>query len=330
MAHLGEAQGVIELFKLKRITPQRFEGENLTCLITGEGPFEAATSTSHELGRMNYHSVINLGIAGSFSEEYPIGEIYPVRSIYLVIENKPQFKSFKSFETGLDCLTSFERLLQSEKAPPLAGIAHLVDRESWGVALAAKNAGIKFTAYKLISDLAGTIGACEIARKKSDEWSQKIALHLKGLLLGTEVIEDILQLPGFHLTFSTRHQFEQMLKKISLRDGLSEEDVMNSLPLERLREDISLPKERARKLLDYMEGRLDPMKDKLQTALSSFKAPFEKHGITLQHDTSWEAPEIKISFSVSADEDLKQKLGTLEKLSLVPYEKLRNGIFHVE
>lgn len=330
MAHMGEAQGVIELFKLKRITPKLFEGELLSCLITGEGPFEAATSTAHELGRKTYESVINLGIAGTFSEEHTIGEIFPIRSLYLVIENRPQFKSFKSFEEGLDCLTSFERLLQVDKTTPLSGIAHLVDRESWGVAMAAKNAGVKFSSYKLVSDIAGTMGACEMVREKAEQWAQKMALHLQSLLLKVAPSEDILQLPGFHLTFSTRQQFEQMLKRIGLRDDLSESEVMRSLPLERLREDISLPKERARKLLDYMEARLDPMKNKLQDALEAFKLPFEKEGITLQHDTSWESPEIKVSFNIASDDALKNKIQSLEKLSLDPFEKIRHGIFHVE
>ena len=171
MAHLGEAQGVIDLFNLKRVTPQVFEGELLVCLITGEGPFEAATLTASQLGQKKFTSVINLGIAGSMSEDLSIGSIHPVRSVYLVIDGKPQFKSFKSFESGLDCVTSFERILNKDKALPLTGLGSLVDREAWGVATAAKSAGIPFQSYKLISDMAGTLGACEVAREKSDEWS---------------------------------------------------------------------------------------------------------------------------------------------------------------
>ena len=330
MAHLGEAQGVIELFNLKRKSPSLFEGELLNVLITGEGPFEAATATAAALGSGKYTSVINLGIAGSFSQDHNLGEIYPVRSIYLVIDQRPQFKSFKSFEQGLDCLTSFERLLNADKALPLSGIAELVDREAWGVALAAKNSAIPFSSYKLISDYAGTIGACELVKEKAEIWSQKLALHLESILSAEPVTQSPLELPGFHLTFSTHHQFESMLKKISLRDGLTIEQVMSSLPLETLRTDIALPKERTRKLLEHMEGRLDPMKEKLKTALNAFKAPFEKLGITLQHDSTWEAPELKVSFEIASQNELKEKLKILENLNLKPFEDLRSGNFHVE
>lgn len=330
MAHLGEAQGVIEYFKLKRSTPQLFEGEILSCLITGEGPFEAATAAAAALGTGKYQAVINLGIAGSFSADYSVGEIYPVRSIYLVIDGKPQFKSFKSLDVGVDCLTSFERILNAQKALPLSGVAELVDREAWGVAMAAKNSNIPFSSYKLVSDLAGSLGACELVKEKAEIWSQKLALYLQNIITNETGPIEIRELPGFHLTFSTRHQFDQMLKKISLRDGLSQDDVMASLPLDRLREEIALPKERTRKLLDHMEGRLDPLKEKLKNALAIFKSPFDKQGITLQHDSTWENAEIKIIFEVASNEELKEKLKVLESLNLTPFSDLRSGHFHVE
>lgn len=330
MAHLGEAQGVIEYFKLKRSGPQLFEGEMFSCLITGEGPFEAATATASALGSGKFQSVINLGIAGSFSTEFAIGEIHPVRSVYLEIDQRPQFKSFKSLEKGLDCLTSFERILDADKARPLSGIAELVDREAWGVAMAAKNCSTPFSSYKLISDLAGTLGACELVKEKAELWSQKLALFLEGLLTQEVTAKPEVELAGFHLTFSTRHQLEQMLSKISLRDNLSVNEVLNSLPLETLREEVSLPKERTRKLLEHMEGRLDPLKNKLKVALKEFKTPFEKVGINLHHDLTWEAPELKVSFEVSTNEELKNKIEQLSKLDLNPYHDLRNGKIHVE
>ena len=331
MAHLGEAQGVIETFNLRRVSPHLFESEELSCLITGEGPFEAATSTAALLGGKKFSAVINLGIAGALSRDFAIGEIYPVRSVYLIIDNRPQFKSFKSSEKGLDCLTSFERILHPEKALPLSGIGHLVDREAWGVAMAAKNFNIPFSSFKLISDVAGTLGACELTMDMAQEWSQKLALYLNELLnIKSEAPTLQRSLPGFHFTFSTRHQFEHMLEMISRRDDRSPEAVLSSLPLKELNESVSHAKERTRLLLELMEGRLDPLKLKLRDGLSSFKAPFERQGITLQHDSSWESPELKVSFSVSSKEDLEKKLSTLEALDLSPFQQLRNGSFHVE
>jgi hypothetical protein len=330
MAHLGEAQGVIELFNLKRVSSQVFEGDNLVCLITGEGPFEAATATASILGQKKYTSVINLGIAGSLSSDQSVGSIYPVRSVYLVIDGKPQFKSFKSLETGLDCVTSFERILTPAKALPLTGIANLVDREAWGVAMAAKSLGVPFQSYKLVSDQAGSLGACEVVREKAEEWSQQLALHLRTILVEVKKEKPIYKLEGFHFTFTTRHQFEQLLKKISLRDDLGVDEVFNSLPIETIKNEVVLPKERARALLDFMDGKLDPLKNKLLAGLASWKAVSEKNGISLQTDQTWESPEVKISFNVSNNEELKHKLKSLNELNLKPFIDLRNGNLHVE
>jgi hypothetical protein len=330
MAHLGEAQGVIELFNLKRTTSQVFESDNLTCLITGEGPFEAATSTAAQLGQKKYRSVINLGIAGSLSEDFAVGTIHPVRSVYLVIDGKPQFKSFKSFGEGLDCVTSFERILSPAKALPLSGIAHLVDREAWGVAMAAKTLAIPFHSYKLISDQAGSLGACEVVREKADEWSQMLALHLRAILVQEEKDTHIIDLAGYHFTFTTRHQFEQLLKKISLRDELSLDEVLDSLPIEAIRNETPQAKDRAKILLSYMEGKLDPLREKLKRGLSEWKSPYESSGIHLQTDPTWESPEIKIGFSISSEQELQQKIKSLNELNLKPFQDLRSGQVHVE
>nr|MBA2403488.1 hypothetical protein [Bdellovibrionales bacterium] len=319
-----------ELFNLKRTSSQVFESENLVCLITGEGPFEAATSVATLLGQQKYHEVINLGIAGSLSDEYAVGSIHPVRSVYLVIDGKPQFKSFKSFEQGLDCVTSFERILNPEKALPLTGLAHLVDREAWGVAMAAKTLAVPFHSYKLISDQAGSLGACEVVREKADEWSQKLALHLRSILIQEEKETHSYQMDGFHFTFTTQHQFEQLLKKMSLRDELTQDEVFESLPLKKIIGEIPNPKLRAKALLSYMEGKLDPLKDQLEAGLQNWKSRFEKNGISLQTDQTWENPEIKVSFNISSDEDLKQKINSLSELKVKPFTDLRNGTFHVE
>jgi hypothetical protein len=330
MAHLGEAQGVIELFNLKRVSSQVFEGENLVCLITGEGPFEAATATASLLGPQKFLSVINLGIAGALDPEYPVGSIHPIRSVYLVIDGKPQFKSFKSLDKGLDCVTSFERILSPERALPLTGIAKVVDREAWGVAMAAKAHNTHFSSFKLISDQAGSLGACEVVKEKAEEWSQLLAKYLKTILHQEEETPELFKLEGFHFTFTTQHLFEQLLKKISLRDELNPEEVLASLPIESIRAEGTSSKMKTKALLNFMEGRLDPLKEKLDLGLLLWKSPFEKQGITLQTDATWEGPEVKVSFQVSSTDELKQKIKHLEGLKLEPFLSLRSGNIHVE
>ncbi len=330
MAHLGEAQGVINLFDLKRVTPNLFENDTLSCLITGEGPFEAATAVASQLARKSYRRVLNLGIAGALDPNLKLGEIYPVRSVYLVVEGKPQFKSFKSLEKGLDCLTSFERILSPEKAHPLSGVGSLVDREVWGVAMAAKAQGVSFESYKLISDYAGSLGACELVKEAAEKNSQKLVEFFASKIKLSVNPQDELKLDGFHFTFSTRIKFQQCLKKFSLREELSEEEVLKRLYLEKWREQKLLPKERTRLLLEELESKLDPLKKQLEKELQSWKKPFANQSIDLITDPSWESPEVKISFQAATQAELEQKLKALSDLNLQPFQKLRNGEFHVE
>ena len=46
MAHFGEAQAFIEKWNLEKVSEDLFKNKNLILLLTGEGPFEAATKTA--------------------------------------------------------------------------------------------------------------------------------------------------------------------------------------------------------------------------------------------------------------------------------------------
>jgi Phosphorylase superfamily len=331
MAHLGEAQALIDEFELKKISPHHFENGQLILLITGEGPFEAASLTSYFLGKRDVKQIINLGIAGSLNDKMSIGEIYSIRSLYLAIDGKPQFKSFKLAEEGVDAITSFERILRPEKARPLSAIAQIVDREAWGVALSAKNFSIPFECAKLISDRAGEIGACELIREEAYSYSQKLSAYLKNKIDSHVSPEPIdIDLAGFHFTFSMGHHFKGLLQKISLRDGVSQEDILDLLPLEDLRSQKLRPKDRSSRLIEMLELKLDPLKEKLQAGIASWKSPYEKQGLILQTDPTWENPSVKVSFEIESNQDLKVKMNQLSELDLSPFHQLRNGSFNVE
>jgi hypothetical protein len=330
MAHLGEAQAIIELFQLKRLTPHYYEGDLIGCLITGEGPFEAVTQTAAILGQKKFTKVINFGIAGTLNSNHEVGSICEIRSIYLIIEGKPQFKSFSPSSTGVDCITSFERILSHEKAKILQGVGDIVDREAWGVAMAAKTLGVEFECYKLISDQAGTLGACEVVRDMAQEWSLKLAQFLAYKLKNTQIVGAVLDLEGFYFTFTMRHQFESMVTKLSLREEVSKEEILNSLPMNDLREQKQLPKERAQKLIQILEERLDPLKKELSIGLERWKKPFESKGIHLATDPIWEDPKVKITLQAANQDELEEKINTLSLLKLAPFINLRHGKLDVE
>lgn len=331
MAHLGEAQGVIEKFHLQKVRPDLFKNEEMVLLLTGEGPIEAVTKTALILPLYPFQEVLNLGVAGSL-KNHGIGEIYPIRSIYLVQDLKPGFKSFQVFTEGLDCLTSFERILDFEKAAKLRGLGELVDREAWGVAMAAKTAGIPFKAFKIISDVAGTIDACEIIKEKAHEFSEKLSDHLEIYLASINQKIQVAKktLPGFHFTFSTEHQFKTLLQKLSIKEQRSEEEIIVSLNTQTLREQKLSPKERSRRLLDEMENRLDPLKAKLSQQKLLLQESFKEKGLTIVTDSQWENPKAIISFEAGTNLELQEKIEALKSMSLDSFTKIMNGDFSVE
>lgn len=326
MAHFGEAQGIIETFKLEKKSTNLFGSKDILLLITGEGPFEAAIKTSLTVPLYDIKQIFNVGIAGSLDERYLVGEILKVRTLYLAQDCKPQFKTFQSFEEGVDCITSFERILDPEKAQKLKGIGHLIDREAWGVAMAAKTAGIPFFCFKVVSDKAGTIEACEMVKEKVSIFSDK----LKNIFL--ELFSEAPQkqkisLDGFYFTVSTEHKFKQFLKKLSLKNEISEEELLHQLPLEKIRRQDILPKEKSKKLLEEMEDLLDPTKKILKEKIQKIKNEFFKSGFNVEVDPYLEKSSLTISIEVSNNQELQEKVINLQNMNIDSFTQLMKGKF---
>lgn len=334
LAHTGEAQSIIERFNLQRISPQFYEGDDFDCLITGEGPFEAAIATSSALARKSYERVINLGIAGTLNVKMSPGTIHQVRTIYLVVNGSPQFKSFSLSSTGADLITSFERILSPEKADVLRGLGAMVDREAWGVAMAAKSALVSCESYKLISDIAGTREACELVKDRAQELSQHLCQFLMNLLANQNVSSSSPSMkvldPSFYFTFSSQKKFQNLLHKLSLRKERSEVDVLSGFPVDDLKQKKMTPKGRALELLSLMEKELDPFKGALEEKLTLWKRPFQKHGIEITTDPTWEDSAVRVSLMASTQDELARKLEALANLNLKAFHSLREGKLDVE
>jgi hypothetical protein len=336
MAHTGEALALIEHFELSVVEKNLFKNDDLVLLITGEGPFEASVKTALTLSKYRFSEVINLGIAGSLSDELEIGTLLPIRTFYLIQDLKPAFKTFKSLDQGVDCLTSFERILDPEKARKLKGVAHLVDREGWGVAMAAKEALIPFRSYKMISDEAGTYGACELIKEEAHHFSLKLAHELSNILGMPSLNKtkrptlSVTELKGFHFTHTTYHKFHQLLNKLSIKFEKTPDEIFDSLKVSDLLILDVLPKERTKLLLKTMEEKIDPTKKLMDEKMKNLTHLFQKEGLKLIMDPHLENPKVTVSFEASTDEELHQKARGLLNLSLKNFSDLMSGDLHVE
>jgi hypothetical protein len=336
MAHAGEALAIIERFQLSQVEKNLFKNDDLVLLLTGEGPFEASVKTALTLPKYRFSEVINLGIAGSLTEELEIGTLLPIRTFYLVQDFKPAFKTFKSLDQGVDCLTSFERILDPEKAIKLKGVAQLVDREGWGVAMAAREALVPFRAYKMISDTAGTSGACELIKEEAHQFSLKLAHELSNILgisssnKKKSSMDLVSELKGFHFTHTTYHKFHQLLNKLSLKFEKKPDEILDSLKVSDFLALDIFPKERTKLLLQRMEEKIDPTRKLIDEKIKNLTHLFQKEGIKLIMDPHLENPKVTVSFEASTDEELHKKARGLLNLSLKNFSDLMNGDLHVE
>jgi nucleoside phosphorylase len=330
MAHLGEAQGTIDKFGLEKLRPDLYKNETMVLLITGEGPFEAATKTALTIPLFEIKEILNLGIAGTLIEELKVGDFVPVRSIYLINDQKPQFKSFSSLKTGLDCLTSFERILDKDKAQTLKGLGSIVDREAWGVAMAAKTASIPFRSYKMISDFAGTNNACELIKEKAYEFSLKLSEKIPSLLASETNQSKDLTLPGFYFTFTTSHRFKSIIGKLEIKLQKNQEEILSTIEIDKIISQEMNPKEKSKILLEKLEHLLDPTKKILQDAQKNLIEEFNQVGLRIQIDPNWENSKATISFEARNDLDIEEKINSLRKISLNEFSQLMNGELNVE
>jgi hypothetical protein len=325
MAHMGEAQAFIEGLNLVKVRENFFTSGETALLLTGEGPFEAAIKTAEVLAEKKYLRILNAGIAGALNTGLKKDDIFEIRSSYLFLDG-PQFKSFPLSSKGLDCLTSFKRVLDPQSAQEMRGVASLVDRELWGVAMSAKSAGVSLRSFKLISDLAGAESVCDIALENSRAWSQSLFTHLLPLLDKTEEQKTSLELEGFYFTFSAQHQLTNLLERLRIKEGFS----LASLNLEDFIERSTNPKDRAKLLLQYLEQRLDPIKGQIASQILEWKKPLETQGLRVEVDPKWESSAVKFFFEAKTNDELKSKAEALEKFSLTPFQDILDGKIHVE
>lgn len=330
MAHYGEAQAFIEKWNLEKVSDDLFKSDHRCILLTGEGPFEAATKTALHLSKMSFDQVLNLGFAGSLSEKYNRGDFLQVRTIYLFLQDQLEFKTFQSASIGVDCLTSFDRIISAEKAKPLQGLGHLVDRESWGVAMAAKMAHLPFECYKIVSDKAGTLESCQFTRETAEVLSHKLFdsfISLKPQIQKKPLINFPL---GFHFTSTSGHRYQNLIQRIAVKKNIPVQQVLDQLPLsELLKKEISA-KEKAKNLIELLEEELDPHRRLLKEISNLMQKKFQSAGAKIHIDPLWENPKFTISFEAADDQELHNRLESLKLLSLNELTSVMKGRFNVE
>lgn len=314
-AHRPEAQAFFDAFSFKSTaTEGLYQSEFGWLLITGEGIHESIVSVASILGaHPEIREILNLGVAGSLRPSLKRHAIYEVRTAY-AFDEVPQYKSFP-LSGEVDCVTSGKRVLSPSQRAPLLAMGSVVDRELWGVCVAAKQHHKNVRSFKYISDEAGELGACEVVKDLAREAS--VALLERYLALVPQDHSSELKLAGFYFTVSQEHLLKNFLHKLAIKWELTPEEVLEKLNVESLSQQKLLPKERTKRLLDILKKSLDPWGSEFEAKMHELFQPL--HPISVTSATHFQTPELKLSCRFQSKEELEQILSTLDRFDWDTY-----------
>jgi len=181
-AHRGEAQHFLKNDDFQSVDflfDGLFKNKNKYLLLTGEGM--QSTHKKMEIVLKNIGTkiseVVNLGIAGSLTEDIELESVHLVNQIKKEDENKSYQTQY--VKSGLDCISALNRVLDINYKNKLSLEAHIVDRELWAVADVCSRFNLPVFSIKLISDFAGGTTDTKRIIQKAKEYSKKLYIYYK-------------------------------------------------------------------------------------------------------------------------------------------------------
>lgn len=361
-AHPGEAQSFLNRYSFHSTNEGAlanilYHGKEVDLLLTGEGPLEALSKVSIAASLKKYDEIINFGLCAGLRENITIGEIYQIRSVFAHTGHSPIFQSFTlegadTKNRSIDITTSFERILDQDKAQELSVFSPLVDREAYGVAKASALLSTRCSIYKIVSDLphesSKKANLCEDIKEKASIYSEKLYLFYKNNLthksydLKNEVspidkyYNDLVAHPHLHFTFSMSKRLKKQLHSLELKSKHGqlqrplENIIETNLYKTTLIEKSLKSKERANFLLDSFSEELAPFKSKIDKELKLFFEDLEKKNIQIKLDKNYEREGFGLNFWIQSEQDKQKLLSSLEKIKLSELTSLQRGIFKEE
>lgn len=269
-AHRAEAQSFFSAFDFNPVEfffDGLFLSEDFYLLITGEGLKAASEKTVSVLTRFSdsIDEVINMGVAGSLTIKLKKNDLVWVRSAYCASSDGVDFQSFKtqSGAAQADCLSVHERIFEFDKRVKLSSFAEIIDRELWSVASACSLFKKPFFSLKIISDdlNSNTPETTRIVKEESALFSKKLLVEfqrflqgeIKGLL-SPEPSLPFLHDHDFYFTSSQVRKLETLFHRLE-RLGKN----LNSINIDEIKNASTIPKERARHLLESLNDQVQPI-----------------------------------------------------------------------
>lgn len=341
-AHRKEAQAFFnewEFLPVNFYFTGLFKNKDHYLLITGEGPKDASERTVAALSafKAEIDEVINIGVAGSLNPKLKIGDHAWVRSSYAQNSKNCEFKSFTTKNhNNIDCITAHSRVTTPEEKRMLSSFADIVDRELWSIASAAHLFKLELSALKLISDESDSADFCQLVKNEAPTLSKKLfseyqsylkrQMDLAPLKLITStpntILDYILTHPKFYFTTSQNRKVTTLLRGISLKKILNEEEIKNLIQnLIDSTSDEKSAKDLSKILINILGEKLNPLNTQIKTLIMKALAPLTNAGAQTHFDLELEQDYIQLTYQIRSTKDQKNLMLALEQFN---YQKIEN------
>ncbi len=323
-AHRGEAQEFISFFKLKTDDQVFYTNQEICLLITGEGPYEVFTKLPYYVAKFNIKEIINYGIAGSLTQKIKLNEIIAVRTAY-AFNQEAVFHSYPvNIENQkLDCITTFERVLNDEFANTLSHFAHIVDRELWAIAKISNQYKLKINCFKLISDHAGSNTECFDLKQRAEFFSKTMLQHYKEISSKkldfiSEQNQDDFKLP-FKTSFTQNKAIHTLANKLNsplnllLKDFNDQDDLIPNANL----------------FIEYLKNKLNPLRPIINKNLNDYSRGLTSIGAKVEFDRNLEKETFKLNFEINSQTNIEKLKNELENLNYSDFTNILSGDFDV-
>lgn len=334
-AHRGEAKTFLKELVLDRVRSEEsvelFSNEDLYLLICGEGIDKALLQTSYVLGKYESISeIFNIGICGSLAVVQEESEVFEVSSINANSNSHFEFKSFECLQNTpktRNLISTNQRILEKSQVEMILPLGDFVDREAWGVALAAHQIKkLKIICLKIASDFVQIESQfCERVKEQSMEFSDKLFEYYQKHFLSqnetnhssTNEFKTQSFLEGYYFTKSQKNKFNSLCKRLNLNiETLQEKPEYKNIA----QEDI-LPKERTKRLINFLDRELNPLSYSIREQLDLLLDPHNQEKIKISYDKNLEKCDLQIQFSIKDQKDIEV---LTQKLKHLPFEEIKN------
>jgi hypothetical protein len=329
-AHRAEASAFTQNLECRQILnrPELWlSKQDEFILITGEGRIESMLALSHTLSLYpEMKTIFNFGIAGALNAKLKRNEIHPVKIAYAHNGAKPIFQSFPLNASGIDCLTTDERILSTQEKEKLAPLADLLDRELWGLAMAAKHHHKELKAFKIISDILDDEQFCERIKQEAQSYSHKLFEFYQDNFaqeLTSEIVNS--SFPELYLTKSMQHKLEMLLHSLMIKHHLLNLELTYQTYKQKFSITHKLDKTQTLHFLHQLEIEMNPLRHQLEQTFKQRYLEVTKTGANVSHDPKWEAKYLDLSIRITSVEQLEKFKQAVMKMNYQDFLHIMQG-----